>query len=466
MKMILLLGVFSFSGVRPPAVSNMFYPGDPVVLRDSVSTLLKNAPEIDIPGHIIGLIAPHAGYRYSGPIAATSFKQVYGKHYDIVVILGVAHRYPLRTISVAPYVAYRTPLGTIPVDTVLAKELLKSGLVDTVRAAHVMEHSIEVELPFLQVALKGDFKILPIIVGYRSKICDYRDFADYLARILKGRNYLIVMSTDLSHYHDLRTCEALDKATLDAIASMDPVELYKGYFQKKYELCGIFPVTAGLFLSHALSASGIKFLAYGNSAPATGDSSRVVGYSSFAVYRRELLTPKEQAFLLKVAREAIKAKLEGKKLPSYDVSDTNLLKRRGVFVTITENGQLRGCIGRHWSDEPLWKTVQDMAIAAAFHDPRFPPLRRSEFGKIRIKISVYYAKPRPISSYREYIPGMHGIIMEKNGHHATFLPEVPVEECWTREETLSHLSVKAGLPPNAWREGAKFMVYTTYRFGE
>lgn len=466
MKLLMLLYLLSFSGVRNPAVSNMFYPGDPVILRDSVSRLLEAAPEIEVPGHIIGLIAPHAGYRYSGPVAATSFKQVSGKHYDLVVILGVAHRYPLRTVSVAPFTAYRTPLGTILIDTAIARRLIEAGVADSVRAAHLQEHSIEVELPFLQVALKGKFKILPIIVGYMGDICRYRDFARGLANALRGRNYLIVMSTDLSHYHDLVTCERIDKATIDAIASMDPVELYQGYFQKKYELCGIFPVTAGLFLAHEVGASGIKFLKYGNSAAATGDSSRVVGYSAFAIYRNELLNESEKQFLLRVAREAIEAHLEGRKLPDYKVTDPRLLEHRGVFVTITENGMLRGCIGRHVSNEPLWRTVQEMAIAAAFEDPRFRPLSADELKKIKIAISVYTMRPRPIKSYRDYIPGLHGIILEKDGHHATYLPEVPIEQCWTREETLSHLAVKAGLPPDAWKHGASFMVYTTFKFSE
>ena len=466
MMVFLLLSAIAFSGVRPPAVSNMFYPGDSAVLYDSVQKMLNDAAQQEIYGNIIALIAPHAGYRYSGSVAAEAFKQVYGKHYDVVVVLGVAHRYPLRTISVAPYTAYRTPLGTIPIDTALAKQLIADGVVDTVRQAHVKEHSIEVELPFLQVALSGDFKLLPIIVGYTGEICRYRDFADALAKALKGKNYLIVMSTDLSHYHDIRTCERLDKATIDAIASMDPVELYRGYFDKKYELCGIFPVTAGLFLVHKLGASGIKFLKYYNSAPTTGDSSRVVGYTAFAVYRNELLTQSERQFLLKVAREAILAKLNGEPLPDYDVKDQKLLEMRGVFVTLTENGALRGCIGRHVSNEPLWRTVQEMAVAAAFEDPRFRPLQKSEFDKIKIEISIYTTPPHPIESYKKYIPGLHGIILSKAGHHATYLPEVPIDQCWTREQTLSHLSIKAGLPPDAWREGARFMVYTTYKFSE
>ena len=464
--MAFLLSLFvAFQPMRYPAVSGMFYPSDPKALRDLVDTLIAKANPPKIEDNLLVLIVPHAGYRYSGHVAANAFKLLENRDIDLVVLLGPSHRYPLRGISVAPFASYRTPLGTIEVDTALASKLIESGVADSVKNAHVSEHSLEVELPFLQRVLKKDFKILPVLVGY-ARPEKYRDFAQKLVELIRGRKAIVIVSTDLSHYRPYDECVRIDSVSISAILSMDPVELYNGYFEKRYELCGIFATVTGLFVAHELNASGIKLLKYANSAYVTKDSSRVVGYSAIAIYRKELLNEDERMFLLKVARDAIKARLEGKDPPNYKVTDPKLLERRGVFVTIMKNGMLRGCIGRHISDRPLWRTVQDMAIAAAFHDPRFPPLRADEFDDIKIKISVYTSEPHPIPSYKDYIPGMHGIILVKNGHQATYLPEVPIEQCWTREETLSHLSVKAGLPPDAWKSGCSFYVYTTYRFSE
>ncbi len=476
-------------GVRPPVVAGRFYPGDAQVLRTAIERFLQDAvpPRVE---DVVALVSPHAGYIYSGQIAADAFRQAQGGGYDRVVILGTNHtqpRYP--KIGFHPGAGFRTPLGVARIDQETISALIEADP-DGVRDAtvHEREHSVEVQVPFVQV-LFPKARIVPAVVGEAEPgLCGR--FGAALGRVLRGRRALIVASSDLSHYPAAEAAERVDRAVLEAIAGMDPETLRKTIktemSRRISELhtcaCGEGPILAAMTAARALGVETGTVVSYAHSGRvAIGDRDRVVGYGAvaFAKTVRERgagrrtaadaetgsLDAEDKKALLALARETITRLLTAQTVPLARGLPPRLDAYRGVFVTLKKRGRLRGCIGRMIADMPLGQLVGAMAVQSAFHDSRFPELRAEELKDVEIEISVL-TPMKPVRGPGDIVVGRDGVLIRKGGRSAVFLPQVATEQGWGREEMLDNLAVKAGLPPDAWREGTEFLTFQAEVFSE
>lgn len=478
--------------VREPAVAGGFYPAGARELAKQVAGCLSGAGKEPLDGDLLGLVVPHAGYIYSGPVAAHAYKQLEGRHYDTVVLVGSSHHVRFEGVSVGNYAAYRTPLGDVPVAADLAAKLIESSELIRFRPlAHRREHSLEVQLPFLQAVMK-DFRILPIITGDQ----DLKTFQHVAAKVREAvgdENVLWIASTDLSHYMPYRTAVLMDRRTVAGVMTMTPEEFHVAAQKGTCDLCGSGAVVT-MMAALAGREPRVKLLKYANSGDTAGGKGAVVGYAAIAFCRPAQeeaprgeqpgplpglesdpadltwapLDEKSSRTLLKLARQAIETYVTREREPNIEPDDyPSLAQKRGVFVTINKGGKLRGCVGCHASDEPLCRVVPVMAISSACRDRRFKPLTRDELADISIELSVYLSPLIPIDGAEDYEPGRHGIVMKFAGRSATFLPEVPTERGWTREQTLRALCLKAGLVQDAWRtDGVRFFVYRTQKIQE
>jgi len=270
--------------VRTPAVSGMFYPDSPEELRTMVDDLLSEADEKRIEGELIALVAPHAGYMYSGPVAAYAYKVLEGLKFDTVILVGPSHFALFDGISVYKQGYYQTPLGSIGINSTLAERLIESDAKISFRpSAHIREHSLEVQLPFLQRTLE-DFQIVPVLMGDQSEeLCEILSKA--LVETIGDERVLLIASTDLSHYHSYEEAEELDKIALDSIEKLDPEALNDDIKATRCELCGAGPVIAVISAAKELGADRAEILRYANSGDVTGEKGLVVGYGAVAIYR-------------------------------------------------------------------------------------------------------------------------------------------------------------------------------------
>ena len=471
--------------IRRSVVAGSWYSGDQDELSAVVDGYLSRAPDEIIEGRLVALIAPHAGYRYSGSVAAYAHKLLREEEVRTIVVLGPSHRHSFRGFSVYTKGGYETPLGVVPINTQLAQGFASTvDLLSHIPEAHRAEHSIEIQLPFLQRVLTT-FDFVPIVVG---PVCTYEDcahLAEALVRVLRQRNDVVVIaSSDMSHYPAYDDAVKVDQEMLAAIETFDFQRIVqtdseimaRGIQNLSCTFCGLKAVLIAMMTARGLGADAVKVLNYANSGDTPyGDRDKVVGYGAVAVYRSDMkdkkitfepLDEKAQHVALRLARETIETYVRTGRTPEYEPELSVLNEKRGVFVTITKHGALRGCIGYHGHDIPLYELIPDRAIAAAVKDTRFPPLSADELDDIEIKVSVYLSNVYKIDSLDEFELGKHGIILRKGGRGATYLPEVPIEAGWTKEEEMEHLCRKAGLPPGSWMEGADLYVYATQVFGE
>jgi AmmeMemoRadiSam system protein B/AmmeMemoRadiSam system protein A len=457
----------SKQNIRESVIAGSWYPGDPAQLTKDIKGYLARVPDHKIDGELVALISPHAGYIYSGPVAAYSYKLLEGRHYDIVVIVGPSHRVRFNGASVYPRGGFRTPLGVVPIAEDIADQLLdKSPITNSLPEAHAQEHSLEIQLPFLQVVLK-DFKLVPIVMGEQD-LATCEELARVIAAVVKGKNALLLASSDLSHYHPYNEAKQLDKVVLDRVNAFDAQGLSKALDQGRCEACGGGPIVAVMLASRLLGADKGEVLHYANSGDVTGDRSGVVGYMAAALYKSKSaktqkepkkekvgvdlgLNAEEKKTLHDIAHAVIWNKASGKPVPEFHVESERLKELRGAFVTITKKGTLRGCIGHIRGLMPLYKSVEEMAAAAAFDDPRFPPITKNELKDLEIEISVL-TPFKQITDVKEIEVGTHGIYMEKGYYSGLLLPQVATEYRWDRDTFLEHTCRKAGLPPDAWKE--------------
>jgi len=374
--------------VRPAAVAGAFYPADPTTLAKMVDDFLARATPPAVDGTIQALVSPHAGYEFSGAVAAYGYSLVKGKHYDRVVVIAPSHVDPFSFVSVYNGDAYQTPLGTVPVDKVFCKKIVSGELVQLSSRGHIIpgergEHALEDELPFLQRAI-GEFKLVPIIMGDQSYEAS-RQLGLALAREIKGSNTLIVASSDLSHYHPYDEAVKLDHKTLRAIQEWDYLSLSENFERRVWEACGGAPIVTAMIASERLGASEPHLLKYANTGDVTGDKSHVVGYSSWAFVKplkaRAAAAPEftlsdaEKDALLKLARQSVESAVKERKVfEDVPVRFESFTQERGAFVTLKEHGDLRGCIGSISPVWPLAVTVRNVAAEAAIEDPRFQPV--------------------------------------------------------------------------------------------
>jgi MEMO1 family protein len=470
-----LFKVNLFAGdVKEPNVAGAFYPADAKVLASRVDEFLAKADPQPFGGKIFALISPHAGYEFSGAVAGFGYKLIKDQPYKTVVILAPSHQYAFRGVSVYPAGAFRTPLGDIPVDSEISKKLLeRDPEISFEPRAFLKEHALEVQLPFLQRALK-DFKIVAIVLG-DCGFSTCQRLADLLRESISGRNdVLVVASTDMYHGYDYSEAVNFDSPTLAAIKDRDPEKLYNGLKTGNFQLCGGYGVVTLQILANDLGYKGIKVLKYTDSAQVTGNKTKgnwTVGYSSVAIGQEKkevgMLNKDQRKKLLEIARKSIEGYLKQGKKPQFDETDPLLSREMGSFVTLHEAGQLRGCIGNMVGTQPLYLTVRDMAIEAATGDPRFSPVKFSELKNIEIEISVLSPLEK-VDSADSIVLGKHGVIVRRGFNSGVFLPQVATETGWTKEEFLSHLcSQKAGLSPNAWKEkSTEIYVFTAEVFSE
>ena len=453
--------------VRAPAVAGLFYPGDAAALSKTLDSLLANAPEHFIP-RLKALVCPHAGYEFSGQTAAIAYKLLAGRDVQTVVVMGPSHYAWFTNACIPNADAYQTPLGLVPISPkakglasvapfvlepqcpVQRPQWWRQAPKPAPEAGHdtpeTWEHSVEVQVPFLQKVLKN-FKLLPIVIGE----ADPAQVANGLAGMIDDQT-IVVASSDLSHYHTYAAAKGLDDRCVKAICDLDIDTM------ATQEACGKTPILA---LLHLARQKGWKaqLLDYRNSGDVTGDKDRVVGYTAVAFYAPapENLAAAERKFLLDLARKTLTSVTAGGSLPEVAAKDVppKLTEQKACFVTLTKSGALRGCIGHLMAIEPLHQAVAENARNAALRDPRFSPVGPDELDQIKIEISVLTdPQPLPFNSPDDLLSKLHpnedGVLLHIGPRTATFLPQV-----WAqipdKVEFLNHLSQKAGCEPSAWR---------------
>lgn len=497
---------------KKPNVAGQFYPAHPKQLASQIDDMLAAAKVEPTDQDVQVLIAPHAGYMYSGPVAAYGYRAVSSLPVKTVIVMAPSHYFGFNGISVWPSGRFQTPLGNLEVDDKLAEALLKKNKAFIAEPrAFDQEHALEVHLPFLQRTFTN-IKIVPVIIGqYDFALAG--ELAQALDEVIGERkDILVIASTDMSHFHDAAFAKKMDSRTIEAIKNLDAEGFWRGCESREFEMCGWHPVTAAILFAKRRGLS-TEFLRYAHSGDVTGDMNRVVGYTAFLFYKKASpkaaaegnvsapaekrsetkfspapavtssvekstapetpagippLSVAQKKRLMDIAVQTVQTLVKtGKK---YEVSETDprLRENEGAFVTIRKQGQLRGCIGHIIAQEPLYLTVRDMAVAAASEDPRFPPVSSEELDKIDVEISVL-SQPRPTQDANEIKMGVHGVIVRRGiFNQGVFLPQVATETGWSREEFLSELcSQKAGLPRDCWKDPqTKLEIFTADVFSE
>lgn len=446
--------------VRAPNVAGMFYPGDPEALAHQVDGFLAAAPDEPMPFKAI--VAPHAGYPYSGPIAGTAYASVrhLADRVRRVVLLGPAHRFGFQGVAAPSADALATPLGTVSVDRAAIASILAIAGVEVLDQAFAGEHSLEVHLPFLQRVFP-EARVVPLVVG------DARPdlVAAVLERLWGGPETLIVISSDLSHYQAYDRARALDLSTSQAIEALE-VQKLRGDFA-----CGFMPLSGLLVRAMALDLRATT-LDLRNSGDTAGGRDQVVGYGAygFEYAASARLSDAHRARLLELARETLRAAASTGQPPEIDESGLPLALRavRRTFVTLTQAGQLRGCIGTLMATTPLARDIVANTIRAATQDPRFGPMTADEVDRTDVSISIL-SHPRPIAFKGEadlleqLRPEVDGLIIVDNGRQALFLPKV-WHDLPMPSQFLGHLKQKAGLNPRDASPTLRAFRFTTETF--
>ena len=447
--------------VRPPAVAGFFYPDRPDALAHDVDRYLAAATDHGLTPK--ALIAPHAGYRYSAAVAASAYAGLRRLAGQIrrVVLLGPAHRVPLDGLAVPSVGAFATPLGVVPIDGPARAALVHLPVVEVNAAAPAPAHRLEVHLPFLQRVL-GRFSLLPLAVGRAEPA----EVADVIERCWGGPETLIVVSSDLSHYHDYETARRLDAVTARAIEESRAEGLQPN------SACGVRAV-AGLLLAARRRGMRAVTLDVRNSGDTEGDRERVVGYGAWAVVEAsaEPVDGEDGRLLVSLARAAIDEGVRNGSVGDPPLADVppRLRHPQAAFVTLEQQGSLRGCVGGVEPVRPLATAVVRAACSAALADPRFAPLDALEVADLTLSVSVLSPLERWLASSNEELlamlePGLDGLVLTEGvSARGVFLPKV-----WDHvrgpDEFVARLKVKAGLAPDHWSPTLAVHRFTTEGF--
>jgi len=453
---------------REPAAAGKFYPASASELSNMLTTLFTAANRKDL-AEPLALIVPHAGYVFSGEVAASAYEQLdRNKKYEHIFLIGSSHTMYFNGASVYTQGNFITPLGSIEVDE-LSKQLMKeNSFINDNIEPHISEHSLEVQLPFLQYWLNEPFTIVPIILGGNSE-SNCRKLATVLAPYLTPEN-LFIISTDFSHYpayddairSDNEMADAILSNSTDKFAQARKICEGRGVDGLVTAMCGWTSVYTLLGITENNSEIHYEKISYSNSGDSPyGEKDRVVGYYALALFENTEgsvsgefhLTDSDKIYLLHLARNTLTGYLskEENTISEGDPVSNNVLVPAGAFVTLKIDGKLRGCIGNFSLNMPLNQTVKQMALAAATNDPRFPPVTAEELSRIEIEISVLTPLHK-IDSIREFELGKQGIYIRLGNRTGTFLPQVAEETGWTKEEFLGHCSRdKAGIGWEGWK---------------
>lgn len=515
---------------RPSALAGTWYPSNPEELARSIDEHLEQGrPLAQVASALpLALITPHAGHRFSGDAAGQAFRLLQGepgRAIDRVVLIGPSHHQAFQGASIMSVEAYETPLGRVPLDIAVIEALLDHPLFQSLPGAHRPEHCLEIELPFLQRVLRHPYRLVPILIS-TLEASGWREMAEALMPHLDDGT-LIVISSDFCHYGGRfgylpfrdrpdENLKRLDKGALQAIVALDAQALAAYKRDSGITVCGIRPIGVLLELLRLPDLQArwgggppeARVLDYYRSADLLGDFDGSVSYASVAFFRPNTLlpgpvypprlegvvpwgethgsgpeasgevapgttlelSPAEKDYLLGLARDTLARVLRGEEPPDprtfpAGVSASKMALTCGVFVTLNKGGNLRGCIGHIVGRDPLARGVISNAISAARHDPRFPPVTLDELGDLHIEISVL-TPLEEVSGPEQIEVGRHGVVLERAGKRAVFLPQVAPEWGWDRDTMLDRLSMKAGLPREAWRSGTTFQVFEALVFEE
>ncbi len=474
----------SAQGDRQPYAAGSFYPSSPEALRASLEKYFREAAEKPAGGEVRALIVPHAGYAYSGPVAAAAYSRLDpDARYHTIFIIGTSHTALYEGASIYATGNFLTPLGKVPVNSDLAGKLVRENrYFHEDPGVHAKEHSLEVQLPFLQAWLRHPFRIVPILIGTRN-LSALRSMAESLEPYFSPEN-LFVISTDFSHYPPAADAERIDRSTAEAVATNDPDRFLKVFRMNDQEpvrgmataMCGWPGVYALLTLSREEPSLRYQLVRYRNSGQIPGgDPGRSVGYWAITLEKgietetgnTMNLSLDDKKELLGIARQSLQYYLQHHSMITIDPHKlpADLLQEGGAFVTLLRNGELRGCIGRFADSDPVYLTVEKMAVAAGTQDSRFKPVSPEELDGLEIEISVL-SPLQPIQSKDEIVLGKHGIYMRKGFSTGTFLPQVATKYNWSVEEFLGRCARdKAGIGYYGWKD-AELFVYEAVVFSE
>lgn len=499
--------------VRQPILAGSWYEGRPAALDSSAAHYLRGdgRPAVPFPDgsteargwaeqgrHPVALVVPHAGFIYSGPCAGLTIGLLQGADVRRVVLIGPSHRFSFRGAALPPGAAFATPLGRVELDRAAIEMLSRLPGFEVNAPAHASEHSLEIELPLLQKALPKGFTLVPLVIG-RVDRDQRQSVGAAVASLLREPGTVLIVSSDFTHYgpnYDYqpfrtdvpRQLARLDGGAVQKILSRDLAGFESYVGSTDATICGAEPIR---ILLQALEGRDLdsRWIDYYRSGDMLADFGNTVSYVGLAFFpaapvreggaKKPIeaagarpLDAREQVFLLDLARQTVRAAVRRRPSPEATLPDafsanSSLREHRGVFVTLTEkgDGQLRGCIGNILGDRPLVEGVIENAVNAALHDPRFPAVAPDEEPRLHIEISVL-TPLQPVAGAEAIVIGRDGVVLEKQGRRAVFLPQVAPEQGWDVPTTLRHLAMKAGLGPDDWKEGARFQVFQAQVFEE
>ena len=471
-------GVSGTGRARPPVVAGMFYPADPVELSSMVDRLIEASVVRSTAGTIIAGVVPHAGYVYSGGTAADFYSLIDGLEYDVVIIIGPSHHVAFQGMSVFDGDFYLTPLGPVPVAADIADRLRESHpAASFIPAAHEEEHCLEVQIPFLQRTIEPGFRIVPIVTGYTGT-----NELQYMAELILAEAYnekvLVLASSDLSHYPTDSLARVVDSLTVKAILSGDMNQFLQTPSEEKLPAgldtfaCGRLPIALVMAYTDLYPGVTSELLSSTTSASVSGDYSRVVGYASIAFESSEpepsewTISEDGREELIEIAIASVEAAVENTEFNLPENIPLELLIPRGAFVTLKKSGHLRGCIGSMRPIRPVAETVSLMARSAALEDPRFMPVAPNELPDLEYEISVL-TPMQIIEDWHDVRVGTDGLMIFGSGNRSgVLLPQVPVEQGWSREEFLEGVCLKAGLSSDAYLGEVTLYRFQAQVFGE
>ena len=467
-------------------LAGRWYQDSELALRDEIAGLCKDVSAVRKRG-VCAAVVPHAGYRYSGRVAAGVYMRIDPKNVSRIVVMGLSHYVAMRNqVSIPDATHFRTPLGDLPADTAFVARARKLPFVTQNPQAHTQEHSDQIQLPLIQACLATNIPVVCVVCGQFDS-ANLMTASAAFRELLDDRT-LVVASSDFTHYganygyvpftNDVqKKIETLDMGIFELFARKDLSGFMQVLDDTGATVCGRDPLA---FLLAMLPADAkVERTAYDTSGRLTQDTRNSVSYLGALVTGSWSTAPKQSASALAAAASAPVPDEDATRLLAFaratiasafadgeqraKVREPKELTAgmkavRGGFVTLNKRGDLRGCIGEIVPRREIWKAVREQALNAAFHDPRFPPLTEKEMDEIDIEISML-TPPRSVASWRDIVIGKHGMVLTKGGSSAVFLPQVAPEQGWGIEETLTHLALKAGLSADAWREGADFLVF-------
>ncbi len=465
------------SNVRESILAGSWYEGSKSALTKQVDKYLNSVPDPPPKAkRVSAVISPHAGYEWSGQTAAYAYKPLRNYQYKRVIILAPTHRTSFQGGSIAGVDAYETPLGKVSLDREACDKLVSTSHFQSLPEVHAQEHSLEIQLPFLQRVI-DEFSLIPIVIGEISPN-DCIEMAKAIKPLL-DKNTLLVMSSDFIHQgprfgyvpfkeNVKKNIQRLDFAAVNYILNLDVRGFWGFVNATQATICGRDPIKIGMLALPAQTQ--VEFAHYETSGDKLNNYKESVSYCAI-VFRDEpeYLDENESNLLLKIARKTLEDSLEAQDVKEFIPPEEQITERlkakNGVFVTLHKEGLLRGCIGDLDAEEPLYKSVARTVLLSALSDRRFQPVEKKELDKIDIEISVMSPRKK-VKSWKQIVLGRDGIILEKDKHKALYLPQVALEQGWTIEDTLSHLAEKAGLEKNAWKSDCSFQTFTAQVFGE